>query len=66
LGQASIELSVFDPALTNGNALTKTSTESLCLQPFASVTNTMYVVVAVGLAIGFEIDELSNPVDGVH
>ena len=35
-------------------------------QPLASVTKTVYVVVAVGNAVGLETVVLLNPVEGVH
>ena len=34
--------------------------------PAEEVTSTVYVVLAVGLATGFEMFALLNPVDGVH
>jgi hypothetical protein len=44
--------------------LTVTVTLVVFVHPPASVTNTVYVVVALGDAIGFQTLLLDNPVDG--
>ena len=41
-------------------------TGTLCTQPSGEVTVAVYTVVLVGLAIGFEIDELLNKSVGDH
>ena len=52
------------PALTVGSDNTIIVTESLLQQLLASVPVTIYVVVEVGVAMGFEINALSNPATG--
>ena len=47
-------------------ALTLTVIASLEVHPFASVTVVVYVLVALGLAIGFETVLLLNPVVGLQ
>jgi hypothetical protein len=50
-----------------GVLLTVTSTLSVAVHPFAVlVTVTVYVVVDVGLAIGWAIFVALNPAEGVH
>ena len=56
-----------DPAAAVGNGFTVTVTELDLLQPVAVIVSvTVYVVVLVGLALGFDTVELLNPVDGVQ
>ena len=56
-----------DPAAATGNGLTVTVTLLDLLHPVAVIVSvTVYVVVVVGFAVGFDTVELLNPVDGVH
>ena len=48
------------------NGSTETVVLAKLIQPLASVTTTMYVVVAEGVAIGFEINELLTAEAGDH
>ncbi len=50
--------------LTDGEGTTATKTVSELVQVNESVPATTYVVVAVGLAVGFAMVELFNPADG--
>jgi len=64
---APLQIVAFDPAAATGNGFTVTVTELDLLQPVAVIVSVMvYVVVEVGLALGFDIVELLKPVDGVH
>jgi len=56
-----------EPATAAGKGFTVTVTELDLLHPVAVIVSvTVYVVVLVGLALGLDIVELLNPVDGVH
>ena len=64
---APLQIVAFDPAAATGNGLTVTVTLLDLLHPVAVIVSVMvYVVVEVGLALGFDIVELLKPVDGVH
>ncbi len=54
------------PALEVGKGLTVTTTLSEAVQPNASVTVNVYVVVDAGFAVGLLIPGLFNPVDGLQ
>ena len=57
----------FDPTAAVGNGFTVTVTLLDLLQPVAVIVSvTVYVVVEVGFAVGFDTVELLNPVDGVQ
>lgn len=49
------------PALAVGSGFTVTVTESVAVQPYISVTVSVYVVVDDGCAVGVAIPELLNP-----
>ena len=53
----------FPTDATKGN-ITSTVTESLDIHPKPSVVVTRYLVVSIGLAIGFEIVELLSQIAG--
>ena len=64
---APLQIVALDPAAAVGNGFTVTVTLLDLLQPVAvMVSVTVYVVVEVGLALGFDTVELLNPVDGVQ
>jgi hypothetical protein len=64
---APLQIVAFDPAAATGNEFTVTVTKLDLLHPVAVIVSVMvYVVVEVGLALGFDIVELLKPVDGVH
>jgi hypothetical protein len=52
--------------VTLGKGKTVSVSVEVFVQPFASVVVTVYVVVAVGNAVGFAAVVLLNPVEGVH
>ena len=54
------------PALTAGRGFTTMVTVSVLEHPMADVTVTIYVVVNVGEATGFEMFGLLSPVDGLQ
>ena len=65
--EAPLQIVALDPAAAVGNGLTVTVTLLDLLHPVAVIVSVMvYVVVEVGLALGFDIVELLKPVDGVH
>ena len=65
--EAPLQIVALDPAAAVGNGFTVTVTLLDLLHPVAvMVSVTVYVVVEVGLALGFDIVELLKPVDGVH
>ena len=58
---------VLDPAAAVGNGFTVTVMLFDLEHPVAVIVSvTVYVVVVVGLALGFDTVELLNPVDGVQ
>ena len=64
---APLQIDTFDPAAATGNGFTVTVTlldEEQPDEPTVSVT--VYVVVDVGFAVGFDTVVELNPVDGVH
>ena len=64
---APLQIVALDPAAAIGNGFTVTVTLFDLLQPVAvMVSVTVYVVVVVGFAVGFDTVELLNPVDGVQ
>ena len=65
--EAPLQIVALDPAAAVGNGLTVTVTLLDLLHPVAVIVSvTVYVVVEVGLAVGFDTVELLNPVDGVQ
>ena len=54
------------PVVAVGKLFTVTVTLSVPVHPFPLSTVSVYVVVAVGFAMGFEILELLSPEDGAH
>ena len=65
--EAPLQIVALDPAAAVGNGFTVTVTLLDLLHPVAVIVSVMvYVVVEVGLALGFDTVELLNPVDGVH
>ena len=64
---APLQMVALDPVAAVGNGFTVTVTLLDLEQPVAvMVSVTVYVVVEVGLAVGFDTVELLNPVDGVQ
>jgi len=64
---APLQIVALEPAAAVGNGFTVTVTELDLLQPVDVIVSvTVYVVVVVGLALGFDTVELLKPVDGVH
>ena len=61
-----IQMATSLPPLTVGRALTVTTTWSVFTQPFASVPVSVYVVVAVGLAVIEAPVVALKPVAGDH
>ena len=64
---APLQIVALDPAAAVGNGFTVTVTLLDLLHPVAVIVSVRaYVVVLVGLAVGFDTVELLNPVDGVQ
>jgi len=65
--EAPLQIVALDPAAAVGNGLTVTVTLFDLEHPVAVIVSvTVYVVVEVGFAVGFDTVELLNPVDGVQ
>jgi hypothetical protein len=60
------QILTLEPAVTFGIAPTLTVTDAVFVQPLASVPVTVYVVVAVGNAVGDAHDVHERPVEGDH
>jgi F0F1-type ATP synthase membrane subunit c/vacuolar-type H+-ATPase subunit K len=56
----------FVPALAVGLAFTVSVIEEVAVQPFESVTVTVYVVVAIGEAVGLAVVGPVRPVVGLQ
>lgn len=61
-----VQIVTFDPAFAFGNALTVTVAGSVSVQPFPSVTVSVYVVGVVGDALGLAQFVQLNPVEGAQ
>ena len=64
--ESPVQIAVFEPADAAGNELTVTTTLCDAIHPFELVSVTVYVVLVVGLAVGFDTVALLRFVVGLQ